>query len=168
MVQLNGKPTSPLAAMIVLLVVMVGAWLLYDKNKDTLENWSNTRVPRYLQGEIFGSYPMPTQPTIQEEVVQKVQRKKKQPAKMVVKMLPVIAKNAKLPHTYWGLCTKCHLIKGGAPPGSQPITPVGKVLEKASMITKVGPPIYPDSTRHHPAAGRCIKCHDIVVKLPPN
>jgi hypothetical protein len=30
----------------------------------------------------------------------------------------------------------------------------------------VGPPILPDTTMNHPSAGRCIKCHDIVVEVP--
>ncbi|WP_143814566.1 magnetosome protein MamT [Magnetofaba australis] len=151
-----------------LLLILGAGLLMYVKYKDTLNEWSTDRLPRYIRGEIFGSYPAPTQPTLQESVTETVSPKarKKAQAKMVVQRLPTIPRNAKLPHPYWGPCVKCHLIRGGAPPGSQPITPVGKVLEQASTLHKIGPPIRPDSTRRHPAAGRCIKCHDIVVSMP--
>ena len=44
--------------------------------------------------------------------------------------------------------------------------PVGKVLEQISRLNKLGPPLLPTSEMPHPAAGRCIKCHDIVIKVP--
>lgn len=122
------------------------------------------KASRQLKGEVFGSMPAPTEPSMDRPVRDIVAPKKTR--KIVVKMLPQIKRSARVPHSYWGPCTKCHLIIGGPPPGSQPITPVGKAWEKASTIKKVGPPILPDSTRHHPPSGRCIKCHDIVVEIP--
>ncbi len=122
------------------------------------------RLSRRLQGEVLGSMPKPTQPsisgTVQELVAdQKVRR-------MVVRRIPQITPGQRRPHGSWGPCIKCHLFKGGPPPGSQSITPVGKVWEKISTYHKVGPPILPNSTIPHPPSGRCIKCHDIVILMP--
>ncbi|MBF0154467.1 MAG: magnetochrome domain-containing protein [Magnetococcales bacterium] len=157
---------KPLSSMLMVLVILGAGALLYEKYKGTLAEWTQTRLPRFIRGEIFGSMPTPTEPTMPDVVIDTMQVQPARSVKMVVRRLPIIAHNAKIPHTYWGPCTRCHLIRGGDPPGSQPITPVGKVLERVSSIYKIGPPILPDSTRHHPAAGRCIKCHDIVVQMP--
>ncbi|HAT51430.1 MAG: magnetochrome domain-containing protein [Nitrospirae bacterium] len=154
--------------MVVLVLVVAG---LVAKERygswfhNLFRDWMTTeKVSRQLKGEIFGSMPAPTEPSMDKPVLDIVAPKKTR--KIVVKMIPQIPRSARIPHSYWGPCTKCHLIIGGAPPGSQPITPVGKAWEKASMFKKVGPPILPDSTRHHPPSGRCIKCHDIVVEIP--
>ncbi|MBF0138444.1 MAG: magnetochrome domain-containing protein [Magnetococcus sp. DMHC-1] len=167
----NRRPNrvKPFTSMLMVLVILGTGGLLYEKYQGTLAEWTQTRLPRFVRGEIFGTMPAPTEPTMPEQVIDTmnaIQKNPVRPTKMVVKRLPIIPRNARIPHPYWGNCTKCHLIQGGAPPGSQPITPVGKVLERVSSIYKIGPPILPDSTRHHPAAGRCIKCHDIVVQVP--
>jgi hypothetical protein len=39
-------------------------------------------------------------------------------------------------------------------------------MERISKVSKLGPPLRPDSHQPHPEAGRCIKCHDIVIKVP--
>ncbi|MBF0610902.1 MAG: magnetochrome domain-containing protein [Magnetococcales bacterium] len=117
-----------------------------------------------LLGEIFGSMPKPTQPALSDPIIQSLTPQTTR--KVVVKRIPTIDPGSRLAHTYWGECTRCHLLRGGPPPGSQPITPVGKFWEKASTIKKVGPPILPDSNRPHPPSGRCIKCHDIVIEVP--
>ncbi|MEO5368159.1 MAG: magnetochrome domain-containing protein [Magnetococcus sp. WYHC-3] len=161
----SGK-VNPYAGGLALLVVVAAGLLLDQEYGETLRSWSETRVPRDVQGEIFGAMPAPTAPSLQDEVVQALQPQAKQPVRMVVRRLPVIDLSTKLPHPYWGTCRTCHLVRGGAPAGTQPITPFGKVAEKISTIYKVGPPIFPDSTRHHPEAGRCIKCHDLVVVIP--
>ncbi|MBF0425089.1 MAG: magnetochrome domain-containing protein [Magnetococcales bacterium] len=158
---------SPLLGMLMVLAILGAGALFYGKYKGTLAEWTRSRLPRFVRGEILGSMPAPTEPTMPEQVIDTIRPQAARPVKMVVRRLPIITHNAKIPHAYWGPCTKCHLIRGGDPPGSQPITPVGKILEQVSAaIYKVGPPILPDSTRHHPAAGRCIKCHDIVVQMP--
>ncbi|MEO5377223.1 MAG: magnetochrome domain-containing protein [Magnetococcus sp. DMHC-6] len=147
------------------MLVIIGAGMIgKERFGEWLDNWQESKISRQLQGEIFGSMPSPTQPSLKDPVQQMVAPKLTR--KIVVRRIPTLPKGAKLGHSYWGPCTKCHLIEGGAPPGSQPITPVGKVWEKASTIHKVGPPILPDSTRHHPPSGRCIKCHDIVLEIP--
>ncbi|MBF0283517.1 MAG: magnetochrome domain-containing protein [Magnetococcales bacterium] len=129
----------------------------------TLGNGKKT-TPQ-LMGEVFGSMPKPTQPAMTESVIEAIKPSGMQ--KVVVKRIPTIEPGSPRPHDYWGECNKCHLFRGGPPPGSQPITPVGKMWEKTSAsITKVGPYITPDSPRPHPPAGRCIKCHDIVIEKP--
>ncbi|HIJ83490.1 MAG TPA: magnetochrome domain-containing protein [Magnetococcales bacterium] len=154
--------------MVVLLLVVAGlvAKERYGSMISSLTRdwWPTDKASRQLQGEVFGSMPAPTEPAMNKPVLDIVAPKHTR--KIVVKMIPQIKRDAKIPHSYWGPCTKCHLIVGGPPPGSQPITPVGKAWEKASTFKKVGPPILPDSTRHHPPSGRCIKCHDIVVEIP--
>ncbi|MBF0429394.1 MAG: magnetochrome domain-containing protein [Magnetococcales bacterium] len=122
------------------------------------------RLSRRLEGEVLGSMPKPTQPTITGTVKDLVVEQKTR--KMVVRRIPQIVPGQARPHGDWGPCIRCHLFKGGPPPGSQSITPVGKVWEKLSTYHKVGPPILPNSTIPHPPSGRCIKCHDIVIQMP--
>ena len=71
-----------------------------------------------------------------------------------------------MPHPFVGDCQDCHLFVDGPPPGSQPKTAVGAALGELSKVKKLGPPLRPISNRPHPPAGRCIICHDIVVKVP--
>jgi hypothetical protein len=153
-------------ALVVLLVLGAG---LVGKERfgNVLDKWfDGGKVSRRLQGQLFGSMPSPTLPTI-EKPITTIIKKPQKTRKMVVRRIPRLIPGQKMPHPYWGPCIKCHLIKGGAPAGSQSITPVGKAWEKASSaIMKVGPPILPDTTMNHPAAGRCIKCHDIIVMVP--
>lgn len=86
---------------------------------------------------------------------------------MLISHIPEISLQDTMPHPYVGPCVNCHLIRQGAAAGSQFITPYGALLEKFSKdVVKVGPPIRPDNERMHPPAGRCIKCHDIMVHVP--
>ncbi|MBF0448133.1 MAG: magnetochrome domain-containing protein [Magnetococcales bacterium] len=161
------KKFSVFGGALVLLVVLVAGLVGKERYGHLLDKWADAgKVSRQVQGEIFGSMPAPTQPALNEPIV-KIVKPEQLTRKMVVKRIPRLTPGKKMPHPYWGPCTKCHLIKGGAPAGSQPITPVGKAWEKASAnIMKVGPPILPDTTRNHPPCGRCIKCHDIVIEVP--
>ncbi|CAK0765314.1 Magnetosome protein MamT [Gammaproteobacteria bacterium] len=121
---------------------------------------------RQIQGEVLGTMPKPTQPLFTQPLVEIVST----PTPLqqtLIRRIPTILPDAKMPHTFWGPCVKCHLIQGGALPGNQPATPVAKVLEQVSAFHKVGPPILPNSTRPHPVSGRCIKCHDILVYIQP-
>ncbi|CAK0757474.1 Magnetosome protein MamT [Gammaproteobacteria bacterium] len=120
---------------------------------------------RQIQGEVLGTMPKPTQPFLTEPLTEIVNPIPLQ--QTLIKRIPTIVPDAKMPHPSWGPCTRCHLILGGAPPGSQPATPVAKVWEQVSTIYKIGPPILPNSTRPHPVSGRCIKCHDILVYTQP-
>ena len=80
--------------------------------------------------------------------------------------IPSINQGDKIPHPYFGGCTNCHLIRGGPRAGSQAKSPLGALYESFSKnIFKVGPPIFAGVERPHPPAGRCIKCHDIVVRV---
>jgi hypothetical protein len=164
--RLKKKKFSVFGGALVVVLVLLAGLVGKERFGNLLDNWFDaSKVSRRIQGQVFGSMPSPTSPSLQEPIVKIV--KPKQTRKMVVRRIPRLVPGTKMPHAYWGPCTKCHLIKGGAPAGSQPITPVGKAWETASSnIMKVGPPILPDTTMNHPSAGRCIKCHDIVVEVP--
>lgn len=86
--------------------------------------------------------------------------------RVVTKRIPSISTQARMPHPYWGDCAKCHLIRGASPARGGWKSPVGEFFSKVSTLKKVGPPIKPGSIRPHPDAGRCIKCHDIVMEVP--
>lgn len=154
-----------LALAVVLMVIIIGGFQGGDALKELFSRVGTDQLTRRLQGEIFGTMPKPTQPALSDPVSE-VLRPKKNTRRMVVRRIPKIRPGQPMPHGYWGPCTKCHLFDGGPPPGSQPITPVGKVWERVSSITKVGPPILPNSRIPHPPSGRCIKCHNIVIEVP--
>ncbi len=149
---------------LLLLAVIAGGFFGGEPLRNFLDMVGADRLSRQLQGEVLGSMPKPTQPAMSDPMVDII--KPKRTRRMVVKRIPKIKPGQRMPHGYWGPCNRCHLFKGGAPPGSQKITPVGKVWEKFSTIKKVGPPILPNSTIPHPPSGRCIKCHDIVIEVP--
>ncbi|MBF0191931.1 MAG: magnetochrome domain-containing protein [Magnetococcales bacterium] len=147
------------------MIALIGLGLLWKSDKGA-SLWSTLAADQpssQVEGEVFGSIPKPTQPSLQEPVLQLVHPPSNSLQRMLVKRIPTIDPGARMPHPSWGPCTNCHLIRGGAPPGSQPATPVAKVWEQVSAYYKVGPPIMPNSTRPHPPSGRCIKCHDILV-----
>jgi hypothetical protein len=150
---------------LVVLVVFVGVGALWSGSwSGILEHLDFSKPPtRQAQGEILGTMPKPTQPLMAEPLLKAVGPNPAGLQKMVVRRIPTLVPGARMPHPSWGPCTKCHLIQGGAPPGSQPATPVAKVWEQVSAFHKVGPPILPNSARPHPPSGRCIKCHDILV-----
>ncbi|MBF0416688.1 MAG: magnetochrome domain-containing protein [Magnetococcales bacterium] len=157
------SPGIKAAMAVIALIVVVGLGLWGLGGWGRIANTLTGEATGQVQGEVFGSIPKPTQPSLQEPVMALVKPPSGSLQRMLVKRIPTIAPGASMPHPSWGPCTNCHLIRGGAPPGSQPATPVAKVWEQVSAYYKVGPPIMPNSTRPHPPSGRCIKCHDILV-----
>ncbi|MGK5094567.1 magnetochrome domain-containing protein [Deltaproteobacteria bacterium TL4] len=110
-------------------------------------------------GIIWGRMPRPTEPRLVGSILERFTPKEQ---KTVIRRIPRISANMRMPHPYWGQCDRCHLFKDKTVIHS--MTPVGKALGAFSeTYKKVGPPILPDSSMPHPAAGRCIKCHDIVI-----
>ncbi|MBF0239916.1 MAG: hypothetical protein HQM12_19625 [SAR324 cluster bacterium] len=110
-------------------------------------------------GLIFGHFPKPTEPRLMQPIVNRALGT--EPKKVLIRRIPKISSNMRMPHAYWGECSKCHLYSDKTVNYSA--TPVGKLLGEVSSIKKVGPRIRPDSFMPHPAAGRCIMCHDIVI-----
>ncbi|MBF0323109.1 MAG: magnetochrome domain-containing protein, partial [Magnetococcales bacterium] len=112
----NRRPNrgGPLASILMVLIILGAGGAFYERYKETLAEWTRSRVPRFIRGEILGSLPAPTEPTLPEQVIDTLQVKPTRSPKMVVKRLPIIARNAHMPHAYWGPCTRCHLIQGGA------------------------------------------------------
>ncbi|GAB0057880.1 Magnetosome protein MamT [Candidatus Magnetaquicoccaceae bacterium FCR-1] len=161
---IDSAMSKTLAAVIVLIIVAgLSVWAFWGKDKQAPAAMFAEEATGQVQGEVFGSIPKPTQPSLKEPVLQLVNPPSNSLKRMLVKRIPTINPGASMPHPTWGPCTNCHLIRGGAPAGSQPATPVAKVWEQVSAYYKVGPPIMPNSTRPHPPSGRCIKCHDILV-----
>jgi len=150
---------------IALFTILAGvALFLEDYAPSVISDMSKHKVTMQEQGEIFGMTPDPVQPKMVDPVVEPFSGKHSK--KVVIKRIPRISKGMVMPHPYWGDCVKCHLYKGVDKAGGEWKSPVGKALETVSTIMKVGPRIRPDSVRPHPPAGRCIKCHDIVVDQP--
>ncbi len=111
------------------------------------------------QGISLGRIPKPTEPRLLDSALDFLFGKKSK--KAVIRRIPKISQSMRMPHAYWGTCTRCHLYKDKKVNNFK--TPWGNALTKVSSIKKVGPPILPDSLRPHPQAGRCIKCHNIVI-----
>lgn len=151
------------AALVAVAAVLIG-FLLSDRLVDTFHQLVSHKVSRQLEGKVLGLMPKPIQPDLLDPALEPFSSKKT--GKVVIKRVPRIGEGVTIPHSYWGRCEKCHLIRGGQAAGSQRKSFFGKALEKVSTLKKVGPPILPDSHRPHPAAGRCIKCHDIVIETP--
>ncbi len=146
------------------LALLIGAGLLWSA-KAPLIDLGDFSSFRRAEGVILGRMPLPTEPSILapfENLLSPAPRYKL----MSIKHIPPIQSGSGMPHPYVGDCRNCHLIADGPPAGSQFKTPVGAVLENLSRVHKLGPPILPVSKQPHPPAGRCIKCHDIVVKVP--
>ncbi len=120
---------------------------------------------RALNNAYDGRLPKPTEPSLFDPLKEIVSPPKTQP--MRISHIPMINLKQKLPHPYVGPCINCHLLEGGPGAGTQAKTPVGAILEELSRdVGKLGPNITPNSERPHPPAGRCIKCHDIIVQVP--
>ncbi|HIJ62810.1 MAG TPA: magnetochrome domain-containing protein [Rhodospirillaceae bacterium] len=120
---------------------------------------------RRAEGLLMGRLPLPMEPSILSPLERALEPPKRYKL-MTIRHIPPITPGTGMPHPFVGDCVHCHLLTGGPPPGSQYKTPVGAVLENLSRVKKLGPPILPTSQQPHPPAGRCIKCHDIVVKVP--
>lgn len=147
-------------------MVLVGILLLVGIASEVLGDWPMSRMMvRGVQGFFMGHLPAPAEKEI-ARTMGGLLRSDKSYRLMVIRHIPRIDAGAPMPHPYVGGCTQCHLYRGGPGPGSQFKTPVGSVLESISQVVKLGPPLRPDSEIPHPPAGRCIKCHDIVVKVP--
>ena len=126
----------------------------------------NSEVPvRVVDGDYLGTLPRPIGPSLFDPLAN-LFRKQPDFKLMAIRRIPPIVAGDAMPHPYVGPCTNCHLYVGGPGPGSQYKTPVGAMLEQLSRLHKLGPPIWPNAEIPHPPAGRCIKCHDIVVKVP--
>jgi len=115
---------------------------------------------------LMGRLPKPTEPSLMDPVFDLISPQEEfRP--MRVTHIPAIKLGVKMPHPYVGVCINCHLIEGGAMAGAQDKTPIGALYEAISKnVVKLGPPIKATSKRPHPAAGRCIKCHDLIVMQP--
>ncbi|CAK0765512.1 Magnetosome protein MamT [uncultured Gammaproteobacteria bacterium] len=120
---------------------------------------------RMVDGDYLGTLPRPVGPSLFDPLADLFKARPDYKL-MAIKRIPPIVAGGGMPHPYVGPCTNCHLYVGGPGPGSQYKTPVGAVLEQLSRLHKLGPPIRPNAEIPHPPAGRCIKCHDIVVKVP--
>lgn len=161
---LDEKQKKQIGAAVVAVIALLVGFLFSDRLVETFHSLVSHKVSRQLEGEILGFMPKPVHPDLVDPVVDSVRTKNTK--KVVIKRIPRIGKGVMMPHPYWGRCEKCHLIRGGPAKGGQQKSIVGKTLEQVSTVRKVGPPILPDSHRPHPAAGRCIKCHDIVIQVP--
>ncbi len=146
----------------VLLLVLVLAGLVWETTGD--KSLSRLFV-RTVEGFFLGRMPGPAETGIAGWAQQTIFPSKRFRL-MAIKHIPYIGNDQPMPHPYVGTCQQCHLYYGGPGPGNQPKSPVGAVLETLSRIQKLGPPLVPNTEMPHPSAGRCIKCHDIVVKVP--
>ncbi len=121
---------------------------------------------RALSNAYIGRLPKPTEPTLLTPLQELIAPENDFKA-MEIAHIPAINMNQRMPHPFVGTCINCHLIEGGAKAGSQFKTPVGAILEQlSSKVGKLGPAIIPQSERPHPPAGRCIKCHNLLVQVP--
>ena len=161
---MDEKQKKRIGAGLVAVVALLVGFFLSDRLVDTFHSLVSSKVSRQVKGEILGLMPKPIQPNLVDPIIEPFKSNKTK--KVVIKRLPRIGVGVMMPHPYWGKCERCHLVRGGQTAGSQRKSFFGKALEKVSTVKKVGPPILPDSHRPHPAAGRCIKCHDIVVEVP--
>ncbi len=148
----------------VLAVALLGglAWEVYSGG---MGNKPARPFVRAVTGMFYGKHPAPATPDIVGTVGGTLMPEKKYNL-MTIRHVPRISPKDLMPHPFVGPCQQCHLYVGGPGPGLQPKTPVGAVVENLSKIKKLGPPLHPDSVMPHPPAGRCIKCHDIIVKVP--
>ncbi len=115
---------------------------------------------------LMGRLPKPTEPSLFDPTIDLINPQTEYRPMRIIH-IPRIKPGATMPHPYVGVCINCHLIIGGAKAGSQGKTPIGALYEAFSKnVVKLGPPIKATSERPHPAAGRCIKCHDLIVMQP--
>jgi hypothetical protein len=144
------------------LLAAIAVGLFWDGVPDSLAGLSSVRR---AEGMMLGRLPLPTEPSILSPV-DKLFAPKPRYKLMTIQHIPPVRPGTGMPHPFVGDCKNCHLFVGGPPAGSQFKTPYGAMLENLSKVRKLGPPILPTSRQPHPPAGRCIKCHDIVVKVP--
>jgi hypothetical protein len=159
----RGSPWGLLA--ILSLLVVIGLGLLWDVAGGPMGKLSGLSSVRRAEGLLLGRLPLPTEPSIFAPI-DKLLAPPERYRLMTIRHIPPVTAGGGMPHPYVGDCRNCHLLVGGPPAGSQFKTPVGAIMENLSRVRKLGPPILPTSRQPHPPAGRCIKCHDIVVKVP--
>ncbi|MFN3076729.1 MAG: magnetosome protein MamT [Alphaproteobacteria bacterium] len=149
----------------VLALFLVGVLLVWGGAGNSLFGITKNFSPRVIEGQMVGRLAGPTDPSMFDSIA-KFFTPQPQFRLMTIRHIPRIKMGVPMPHPFVGTCQNCHLYVGGPGPGNQFKTPVGAVLEELSRVRKLGPPLLPTSQRPHPPAGRCIKCHDIVVKVP--
>ncbi|MBF0250903.1 MAG: magnetochrome domain-containing protein [Alphaproteobacteria bacterium] len=149
-----------------LLLAIVGVALGWESFKENSRTFSAGLTQRRVEGVLMGRFAQPTEQGVLGTLGKLFETEEPEYQLMTVRHIPRIQKGQPMPHPYVGSCLNCHLYIDGPGPGTQPKTPMGAVLEKMSKVHKLGPPLLPTSTQPHPEAGRCIKCHDIVVKVP--
>lgn len=147
------------------LVVLLVLGLGWKTSGGIAERTGATPSVRAVEGMLLGRMPPPVEPSIADRFMDAVSPETRYHL-MTIRHIPPIDKKAAMPHPFVGECRNCHLFIQGPKPGSQRKTPVGALLERLSRVHKLGPPLRPTSQVPHPPAGRCIKCHDIVVKVP--
>jgi hypothetical protein len=149
-------------AVLVMLMVLGLAWKTFGVKADIMDSVFSARA---VDAILLGRLPPPVEPSITDPILDAMVPMKRYHL-MTIRHIPAIKRKARMSHPYVGECRNCHLFVRGPKLGSQPKTPVGALLERLSRVHKLGPPLRPTSQLPHPPAGRCIKCHDIVVKVP--
>ncbi|OEJ67310.1 hypothetical protein BEN30_00280 [Magnetovibrio blakemorei] len=148
-----------------MLALVILGGLIWEVASPDLGGKPSHFTVRKAKGALYGDMPSPAEPsiggTVKETIVPETRYRL-----MTLKHIPRIKQGTPMPHPFAGECNNCHLFVGGPGPGEQWKTPIGAALESISKIKKLGPPLLPSSDRPHPPAGRCIKCHDVVVKVP--
>lgn len=155
----RAKPPVGPSVWVMLLLLLVGAGFFWEK-------MVSDPSQRAATNGLMGRLPKPTEPSLFDPVIDMIAPQTEY-RPMRVTHIPRIKMGDTMPHPYVGVCINCHLIIGGAAAGTQDKTPVGALYEVISKnVVKLGPPIKATSERPHPAAGRCIKCHDLIVLQP--
>ncbi len=155
----NLAPLAKPSAWLFVVIVVLGTGFFWAE----MATDPSTRV---ASNGLLGRLPKPTEPSLIDPVLDLISPQEDY-RPMRVTHIPMIKQGATMPHPYVGICINCHLIEGGAKAGTQDKTPIGALYEKISQnVVKLGPPIKATSKRPHPAAGRCIKCHDLIVMQP--
>ncbi|MEG3620317.1 magnetosome protein MamT [Magnetovibrio sp. PR-2] len=149
-------------SLLILFVIGGLVWETFGLNLGSSPSHQSVRITK---GILYGDMPAPAERGLVETLKDTFVPDQKYKL-MTLKHIPRVTAQQKMPHPYVGVCTNCHLYVDGPGPGTQFKTPVGAALESLSRIKKLGPPLLPDSDRPHPPAGRCIKCHDVVIKVP--
>ncbi len=149
-----------------LIVLVIAGGLLWEAKGNAVLGPLAKLDQRAIEGQYYGRHRAPVEGAFTDPVWKTFAPPPPGFKLMSIRHIPLIRKGDPMPHPYVGACKHCHLYYGGPGPGNQFKTPVGAVLEKMSQVHKLGPPLKPNSQIPHPPAGRCIKCHDIVVKVP--
>lgn len=161
LIQGNGRGM----AVVLVVIVIAGIGVLWSAYGNAFFGIAPHFSSRIAEAQFVGRLSGPAEPSLLSSLTEFF-TPKQQYKLMTIRHIPRIMMGAPMPHPFVGACINCHLYLGGPGPGTQFKTPVGAVLEELSKVKKLGPPLLPTSEIPHPPAGRCIKCHDIVVKVP--